>query len=190
MSSSTTMMMRHTIHSFNLIKKQLFMTLSQARANRKKAIFWSFTFSNFVDSARLHLVLHHIDDIIPSFFIHSTIDDGQCEKQNNNKTIIECVIITMKETILLRNLSPWHMLGFQWRYIYRYRYVMWFYFVLSCQPPIYIIDNQRNNHRIPDCNQRLMKCNYNVKKLVNLGLAACNRCPYQIEYHKGKMVMM
>ena len=32
-----------------------------------------------------------------------------------------------------------------------------------------------------------MKCNYDMKKLVNLGLAACNRYPYHIEYDKGKM---
>ena len=32
-----------------------------------------------------------------------------------------------------------------------------------------------------------MKCNYDVKKLVNLGLAACNRYPYHIEYDKEKM---
>ena len=32
-----------------------------------------------------------------------------------------------------------------------------------------------------------MKCNYNMKKLVNLGLAACNCYPYHIEYDKEKM---
>ena len=32
-----------------------------------------------------------------------------------------------------------------------------------------------------------MKCNYDMKKLVNLGLAACNRYLYHIEYDKGKM---
>ena len=58
-----------------------------------------------------------------SFLFHS-FDDGRWDEQNNNETITECVIITMKVTILLRSLSPWHTLGFQWRYMYWYRYMI------------------------------------------------------------------
>ena len=40
---------------------------------------------------------------------------------------------------------------------------------------------------MPGRNKRLMKCNYNGKKLVNLGLTACNCYPYHIEFNKEKM---
>ena len=43
---------------------------------------------------------------------------------------------------------------------------------------------QNNNETITEC---LMKSNYDMKKLVNLDLTACNRYPYHIEYDKGKM---
>ena len=46
------------------------------------------------------------------------------DEQNDNKTITECVVITMTATMLLRSLLPWHTLGFQWRYMYWYRYVI------------------------------------------------------------------
>ena len=45
-------------------------------------------------------------------------------------------------------------------------------------------DEQNNKETITE---GLMKCNYDMKKLVNLGLAACNCYPYHIEYDKGKM---
>ena len=70
---------------------------SSASINQDSIRFISFP--NFVGSPRFDSVLHPID-ILPSFFIHSTMDDG------TNETITECVIIPMKAAILLRSLSP------------------------------------------------------------------------------------
>ena len=64
---------------------------------------------------------------------------------------------------------------------------MWCYFVISCHPSVYIFDNKQNNNRIPGCNQCLVKCNHDVKNLVNLGLAACNCYPYHMKCDKEKM---
>ena len=66
--------------------------------------------------------------------------------------------------------------------MYRYRYVICD--VILCHPTIYILDDERNNDRIPGRNQRLMKSNSNVKNLVKLGLAACNCYRYHIECDK------
>ena len=57
---------------------------------------------------------------------------------------------------------------------------MWYYFVISCHPTIYIFDNEQNNNRIQGRSQRLMKCNYDVKNLVNLGRSTNRRISGQI----------
>ena len=41
-------------------------------------------------------------------FLFHSFDNGRWDKQNNNETTIECVIITMTATMLLRSLSAWH----------------------------------------------------------------------------------
>ena len=115
--------------------------------------------------------------LLPLYYL--LFDD---DEQNDNKTITECVVITMTATMLLRSLLSWHTLGFQFRYMYQYRYVICD--VISCHPTIYILDDKQNNNRIPGRNQRLMKSNSNVKNLVKLGLAACNRYRYHIECDK------
>ena len=111
--------MRRNYYDSNDVIKKL-VSMAQAAVGRhqgKCAGMWFMCCSDITSS--YHPIIYIFDD------------DG------TNETITECVGITMISMVFLRSFSPWHMLGFQWRYMYQYRYVICD-FIIYLMPPYHL----------------------------------------------------